>query len=132
MPVTVERIPGEPIIMAKLSGDLTVDDVVEMFTRSAEIIKDVEGTVYRITNVQDIKAPFVEAMKTVQAATKGRSGSTSDPRIYAMFVGNTQWVDFYRNALQQEQFGGISLPVFASKEEALEHIRQHRAGQLSK
>jgi hypothetical protein len=130
MPITVKRIPGEPIIIAKFTGELAAADVVEMFTRSVEIAKDIEGTVYRISDVQELEATFTETMKTVQVAVKGMAGSTNDPRIYVMFVGSTQWVAFYRNALQTREFGGVHLPVFASEEAALEHIRLHREEQL--
>lgn len=123
MPVTVRRIPNEPILVAVLTGLVDVPIMEELFRRSAELMQEFDGPVYRITDVREADSNFAEMMGVIQGASKGQPGSTTDPRVHAVFVGNNQWVQMIRTALHLKQFGGLNLPMFLTEEDALDYIR---------
>ena len=123
MPVSVIRLENQPILIGTLSGAVTVNDIVELFRVSAELMGDSDETIYRITDVRTATSNFIEMLGAIKAAQVGGPGSTTDPRIKATFVGTSTWVTFARNALKNPQFGGISLAAFPSMDDALTSIR---------
>lgn len=123
MPVSVERLANEPIVIAKLSGKITKEDIVHMFEASIDLTTDVEGRIYRITNVLDAETNFMEMVSIIREAGSGVRGSTSDPNVRVVFVGRSHWIDFTRQALLQPQFGGVNLSLFTEMNDALDFVR---------
>lgn len=122
MPIFVERLSDDPIVIAHLSGHLSIEDILTMFEETVRLTEDVTGRVYRITNVLEAESTFPEIMAIIKQAGNGGRGSTSDPNIKAVFVGTNHWIDFTRRALSQPQYGGINMSLFHTVEEALEFI----------
>ena len=89
MPITVQRLPDEPFIVANCSGFLTREDFVGMFTQVNEMVQTMEGLVFRIADYRQAESSFMDILKTVQEATKGMPGSTADPRIQTIWVGTS-------------------------------------------
>ena len=129
MPITIERIPDEPIIVANCSGFLTKEDFVGMFTQVNDLMPAMEGTVYRIADYREANTSFMDILKTVQEASKGMPGSTTDPRIQTVWVGTTQWIALARNFFQQQQFGGLQVPAFHDMDTAFAYVKMERAKQ---
>lgn len=123
MPATVQRLAGEPIVVATLSGYITVGDILTVYEETARLTEDVIGNIYRITNVLQADSSFGEIMSIIREASRGGRGSTTDPNITAIFVGTSHWLDFARQALSQPQFGGLHLAMFTELSDALEHAR---------
>jgi hypothetical protein len=126
MGITVERIPGEPILVATLSGDVTADHVRSMFERSAKLAEQIEGRVYRITDLSAIKTKFSDLVEALAQASKGQPGSSSDPRFCAVIVGDNQWSRMYSEGLKQEQYGKYNIPLVSSLEDAMDYIREQQ------
>lgn len=126
MPVTVRRMENEPILIATFSGNVTAQDMVEMFRLSDALIEADEKQIYRITDVQTATSNFIEMLGAIKSASTGQPGSTTDPRIKAIFVGTSTWINFARNALKSPNFGGLQLAAFATIEDALESIKFQR------
>lgn len=122
MPVTVEQYQDEPIIMASFSGLLDFDTVREMFAISADLIDAIGPPVYRITDWRGISSTFSDMMQIFREAGQGFPGSSTDPRLHPVMVGRTEWSRLTRDAMLQEQFGGIDIPIFETVEEALEYV----------
>jgi hypothetical protein len=123
MTVSVERLPNEPIVIAYLSGKLSVQDILTMFEETIRLTPDVDGRVYRITNVLDVETTFPEMMQIIRESGKGGRGSTSDPNIKAVFVGTNHWIEFTRQAMSQPQHGRVNLHLFTKLEDALDFVR---------
>lgn len=126
MPNIYEKLPDEPILIVSTIGALTVYGVVEIFNRSAEIQREIGGTLYRITdNTQmDISAQdFIKIIQMAQVAGTVMPGSSADPNIRAVLVANNRWSLLFREALSQPQFGGVFLPIFETREQALQYVR---------
>ncbi len=122
MPVTVEKLADLPVVIAVLEGQVNVPVIQEMYRRSAELCEGIEGPIFRITDVREVTTSFAEMLGVIREASKGTPGSTTDPRFHPVFVGNNQWVRLVRDAMSQPQFGGINMPLFTSREDAMLYI----------
>lgn len=126
MPATLHQLEDENILVAKLSGHVTVDDARYIFKRSAEIMGDSQETFFRITDTTDADSGFAEMMAIIKAASEGQAGSTTDTRIQTVFVGNNQWVQLMRTALHLKQFGGKEIPMFLDMHDALTYVHMEQ------
>jgi hypothetical protein len=131
MSVKVDRIPGEPIIIATLIGAVTTEMVLDVFQQSARLAEEIESSIiYRIADVCAITTTFAEMVRILGEASQAEQpGSAADPRFRPILVGTNEWAQMYSNSLKQEQYGGISVPVFATYDDALDHIHRQRAKQ---
>lgn len=127
MPVKVEQLPGEPIIVLTYEGHMDVETVIQAFAESVKLAEHIDGVVYRISDVRLGEGDFADVMKIITEIRKGIPGSTADPKIRGVFVGGHQMVRLYADILKQEQFGATNIPFFKSMEEALEYIRVDRS-----
>ena len=66
MPITVQRLPDEPFIVANCSGFLTREDFVGMFTQVNEMVQAMEGLIFRIADYRQAESSFMDILKTVQ------------------------------------------------------------------
>ena len=123
MPVRVEKLPNEPIIILTYEGRLDVETVRSAFLQSAAIAEQIAGLVYRISDVRRADADFAHVLKVVAEIRKGLPGSSADPRIRGMFVGTSAMAKLYADILRQQALGGVSIPFFFTPEDALASIR---------
>lgn len=123
MPVTVERLPGEPIIIATHTGHTTAEEVADMFARSAELMHGVEGTVYRITDVTGVTLSLPNLLGIVGEASKREPGSPSDPRLKVHIVGTDAMAKLYVEFIKHARNGGVQIPMHKTLEDALHSIR---------
>jgi hypothetical protein len=54
-------------------------------------------------------------------------GAMADPRLNTVIVGSGEMVRFGIQAFEQEQYGGLKFPLFASVDEALKYAREQIA-----
>lgn len=127
MPIRLDRKPNEPILIATMSGDVTREEIQHMFQKSAELAAEIEESVlYRITDMRSAETSFPELLRILQSLAPGQPGSSSDPRFKPVLVGQNHWTKFAADALRQQQFGGVELPIFNSLAEALHYIQVDR------
>ena len=120
MPVTVQRLPAEPILVATLVGDITIEDVMDMYQQSSTLIAGEEGVFYRIVDTREATSSFPEMLKVLQRATQEMPAATSSSQIRVTFVGTTTWIEFVRNAFAAR---GIQMGAFRDMDIALESVR---------
>jgi hypothetical protein len=122
MPISVERLPGEPIIVAKLSGVITPELIVPFFEECTRLAETIEGRVYRISDVSQVQISYSDLMQ-VLASSIGTPGSSLDPRFYVLMVGPHAWLQLYTDSLKQH--GSAFVPIFDSLDDALAYVREH-------
>jgi hypothetical protein len=122
MPVTVERLPEQPIIVAKFSGHIIADDVREVFTRSLTMITPEDKLIYRVSSLEEADSSFVDAFQSVQAGATEQPGTTKDSRFRVILVGRSRWTQMFVQFMAQKQFGGVVIPCFPTMDKALEYI----------
>jgi hypothetical protein len=118
---TVHRLPGEAIVIATLRGNVDVATMQAVFQQTHECI-GADEQIFRITDVREADSTFAEIMAIIQSISKATPGSTTDPRIRAVFVGNNHWVQMVRTAMHLKQFGAINIPMFLTIEDAIDYI----------
>src|SRR5690349_4479910 len=101
MPVTVERLPNEPIIHAHLWGVIEISCIKDMYEWSVPLIEEIGGTVWRVTDAREVESTFSDVVQILGKIASDTPGSTTDPRVKSVLVGNSQWVKFVAEAIQQ-------------------------------
>lgn len=120
----VSRIPDAPIIVAIFTGEVNAEMVQEMYRRSAVLIHETGVPAWRITDFRKMETTPQDALEVLtHHASRGLPGSTTDPRIRPVIVGDNQWVQLARLTMRQEQFGGVEIPIFDTVDEALRYVR---------
>jgi hypothetical protein len=122
MPVRVEKLPDEPVLVITYEGHLDVETVKSAFTQSAALAAKIDGAVYRISDVRKGEGDFIDLMQIMAQVRAGIPGSSADPKIKGIFVGTHYMARLYADLMRQEQFGGIQIPFFKTVEEALDYI----------
>ncbi len=126
MPVQVNKLPDEPIILLTYDGSVDVETVKSAFQQSVELMSEINGAVYRISDVRAIDADETtigQLFKLIAELRRDTSGSSADPRIHGVFVGGHQLARIYADFMRQQQFGGTLIPFYHTLEEALDYIR---------
>src|SRR5450432_2958306 len=119
MPVTVERLPNEPILIATLSGNITGKDFKELYHLSTALIGTEPGMFYRISDVREAVSTFPEMLMAIQVAAQELPSSMTDERIHVTLVGTSTWINFARGVFAKR---GITVTVFEEISTALESI----------
>jgi hypothetical protein len=120
MPVTVERLPGQPIIVLHYEGFLDLDTIKSAFMQSAKFAAEIEGTIYRIADVRNADSNFVEIVKIVKASRANVQGNATDTKFQVIFAGQNQLIHLYTDALKQ--LGAAPIPIFHTMEDAMQFI----------
>lgn len=122
MSIKVFRIPDEAIIIATFTGPVTVHQIREMYAASTGLIApDEQGLVYRITDFRSISSTPAEALNIYHTANSDMPGSTVDPRIRAILLGDNKWTRLASEMMWDAQ--ALDLPIFETLHDALTHIR---------
>ena len=119
MPVKIEPIPDEPIIIVTFEGHIDLDTVRNMFIETASIFAKFDGDVYRIADIRTADTDFVDIVKMIKAIREGLPASSIDPRMHGIFVGRNQFARMYADFMKQ--MGSKPIPIFVTMEDALEY-----------
>ncbi len=120
MPIIVERLATEPILIAVYTGHITIEEVLDMYRTSSELIADDPRVFHRISDTRGANTDFAAMLKLVQAANQANAGSSTDGRIQVTYVGTTSWIKFLRDTFAKR---GVLMPAFEDLETALESVR---------
>ena len=127
MPVTVEQLDDQPIIVATFTGFVDLPTVQEMFKRSAAFKTQLGTPLYRISDVTNVSTSLKDLLAIVKEASNDIPGSPADPEMVGMFVGTNKWVGLFQSTLSEAEFGSINIPAFTSHQDALSYIERRRA-----
>ena len=124
MPVKFERMANEPILIATLYSPVTQDDVHQVYRVSAQMADELGGRVYRISDVGVTDMSFGDLVEVMADAAEGQPGSPADNRIGVALVGNSDSFRIYSEGFTQEHYGRRNVPLFATFDAALAHVRE--------
>lgn len=83
MPVVVQRIPETPVIIARLTGEVSPRSMEELVALSAEAAKGIEGVLFRIVDTTQASVDFAQLWGALRAASRDKAESRFKP----IFVG---------------------------------------------
>jgi len=123
---TVAKVPDKPIIVVSVVGHFNVEMARAIYAKIAEIAATIEGPIYRITDIREERTSFADIIGVIKEASTGAAGSTTDPRIKNVFVGDERMARVARDALVRQT--GVPMPMFAKMEDAFAHINNELNG----
>jgi len=126
MPITVEMLPDEPIIIVTLAGRITTDDTVDFITASADLAQQTGDTIYRITDLTDAEIALPDMLPVITTIAADTPASIRDPRFCGIFVGNARTSRLYTDIIRTQVFNGEELPFFRTVDEALQFVQGQR------
>lgn len=129
MPIHIERLPDEPIVLATMTGQVTAVEIKELFARTLELSQDIPGTIYRITDVRSADATFSDLLFILAELSSKQPFATSDPRVKGVLVGRHFASQLTSDSLKQRQYGALNLPLFDDMETALEYLHDCMAAE---
>ena len=101
MPVKIEPVTDEPIIVVTFEGHIDLETLRNMFVETAVIFAKFEGSVYRIADIRTADTDFVDIIKMIKAIRDGLPASSIDPRVHGIFVGQKQFARMYADFIKQ-------------------------------
>ncbi len=123
MPVTVYKLDNEPIIHATFSGDVVASDIVAMYQKSAAIMGTRGETFFRVADFRQADSDLMNVLTIIRTVSGGEeAGSTRDPRIKGVMLGDGKWVKIGQTTLNQMNLGS-TIPLFEKLGEALDYVR---------
>lgn len=123
MPITVERLPNEPIIIATMTGKITADCIRDMYRFSAPIVDEIGGPVFRITDARVAESTFSDVVFILAEVAQEMPGSAKDPRVTPVLVGSNEWAKLVASSVGQQQYGKLNVPLYEEMDEALAYVR---------
>jgi len=120
MPYTVLKLAiHPPIVVVHFSGELNGDVYFKTALKVADLVRDIPGKVYRITDCSNARLSLLDMLDMVAHMTRGWQGTASDPRIISLMVlsgGNSSLAAQYLNRTWE---GWRQIRVFPTMAEAL-------------
>jgi hypothetical protein len=128
MPITVEKLPDEPIIILTITKPVDfAQELPPAYDEVAELLQEIEGPFYRISDFSGMQQSGVnELINLLMTAFRSRSGSLIDPELKArtrsLIVGDFKLVEMGVSILRK-QAPDLNVSVFRSVNTALAYAR---------
>jgi hypothetical protein len=124
----IKQVGNLPVVVVKLGLPPRLDTENLFRDIAADllpIIDTAERPLYRINDMSifDPVPIFSAVVRGLAFETQCLPGTSSDPRLIPMFVGNGRDVKLIVEALKQKQYGEWNVPLFPNLDAALAHIR---------
>lgn len=121
MPAEVIRIGDERIVLATLTGTLTLEDTLYVYEETKRLRADDEGEFWRITDTSDVVSTIAEFSRILQEAHLRSPNGTADDNLNVVFVGYSQWVKLFVDGVQKRT--NKRIPIFYTQDDALAYVR---------
>jgi len=124
---SITQLPGEPIFVCVYEGEITAADIFDTYQTTGRLWKDELKTSgsHVITDLRQItNITFVETMKSLQVTHEQEKVFASMmPYVHFYAVGSNVMAKLYVSSRRLPQFGGVTIPLFARYEDALDAAR---------
>lgn len=121
MPFEVTQLGDEPIIIVTIipPPDM-VDEPKQILAATSAIVRRLEGTVFRITDITRFEPSFELVVMAMAQDIRH-----SEKNIRHVFVGKGDMVALAAEAIKQPHYGAREGHIVASMEEAIAYAREH-------
>jgi len=129
MSYTIQRLPGEPIIINTLAADFNVSrDALPSLQETFTLVEEIGGPVYSIMDVRQLSISFSDLVLGMGMLTRGEMALFTDPRLRLIAVGASGLAAMGAKALSQAQYGNLSVHLCDTVDEAIAYAREQVAG----
>lgn len=131
MPISVEKLSEEPIIIVKISGPVDLArDVPALSNKARSVLDATNEPIWNITLMEDLHLSFGEVVMALGMSTRGELNFLRHPKVREyMIIADDGVVQLASRALSQAQYGGLRVTMCGSLEEALRKVRECIKGQ---
>lgn len=129
MPSSLKRIPGEPIIVEKMSADYHLSaEAPHAAPKVLKFLDRLPEPVFLIVDISDVQEISVEDLLigTELAAASENAIYRHHNIREVLYVSNNTMIKLAAAGLGSNQFGNIKVTVFDTFESALQYAREHK------
>jgi hypothetical protein len=125
MPITVEKLPNEPIVIIQANNPYSMqDDVVKAMHEFKELLDAAPAPLWDITDTRNFTIGFSDLVGLLGFITHGELGVVRHRNFAGTaIIANSEMIRMAGNALRQKQYGGISVNIVSTLDEALAYVR---------
>lgn len=125
MGYNVELLTDMPVLLVTVSGSFSMEDFFQIMNRVGAILEEQPEPVFHITDFRESEIPLDELMIGANEVARGDVSLFSHPNICEnIFVTGSDYMAHVARGLDSEVFGNIPVSVFATLDEALDHVRE--------
>lgn len=124
MPITVQYLTDEYIVILKLQGVVSSDELDTLLMQEITpfILENADQPVHIIFDAKEYQSDFKEFIDYIGRASQRRVDQSVPPNLVQHFVGSNAWVSSFRTWAKKKF--NEEMNSFLTVERALEHIRQ--------
>jgi hypothetical protein len=119
MPLTIEQLPDEPIVIITLYDPIRPRLTPEEAEQFSTVLQQVGKKYCRITDFSHVNLSFSDMVLGLSA-----DQSFTDPNVLNLAVGTQAIVKLAAESAGQTQYGGHPVEIYASLDEAVAVARQ--------
>jgi hypothetical protein len=124
----IRALDGENIIVVTNNIVLTAAVVDANRAACRELMQQMTGPIALVIDYRDIQTSFADIMQILRGNQAGKRADMN-ARMFTIFVGQDKFVQMYRDAMSQPQFGGVQVPCFTGMDDALKAARVYLANE---
>lgn len=119
MPIQIEIVTEDPIILVTVYGEFTAEDARDISLNTASVLHEYGRKIYRIHDIRAADMSFPNILAVIREARKGEFVGSLDERVQMLVVGRNPMFDLARSSYENS---GRSVPVFDCVHDAIEAI----------
>jgi hypothetical protein len=126
MPIIVNKLPGESIIINTYSGKITAKDIEAAIPDFSAVADGLEPPIYRITDGSESQVSFPDLVMIMPKVTlENNPLSLRDKRfIDLVIVPEKGFARLGAESLRQMHYGGANVRIFDTLEDAIAYARE--------
>jgi hypothetical protein len=130
MPIIVNRLPGESIIVNTYSGKVTAKDMETVIPEFSALADGLKPPIFRISDGSQSQISFSDLVMMLPKVTlENNPLSMRDKRFIDLVVAPEKGlVRMGVDSLKQRQYGGMAVHIFGTLEEAIAYAREKLQG----
>ena len=129
---TVIKLEDEPIVLTHVVGELNATVYFNITLKAADLIENVPGTIYRISDVTNARISLPDLIDTLVQIMKGWPGTLSDPRVVGLVVARGGNAALAVSHLSRIAPPSIRIRCFTSLADALAYARADITSQTAR
>jgi hypothetical protein len=127
-----EILPDLPAIYIRYTGQLSATILEESMVDLPVYIQQIQQPIiFQILDVRNSNINFNEILLFFNKISKNRPEWLDKTNIEVMFIGTSSMVKLSTQFLAKEEFGGLSIPIFKTFDDAIAYI-QTRINNMSR
>jgi len=129
MPFAVDPNISQNIVVVTFYPPVDVEqDHRDLLDESVRRLGEGQSPLYRVLDFRSAYMNFSDMIRWLAAdTTHDLPGAALDPQVRTVLVSNSEDTDRIANWLEQDQYGGLHIPLFTSIDDALTYVTQQIA-----